>query len=243
VATALDIIKDAMEALGLLQAGEQPSASDAAYGLRRLNLMMDSWSTEALAIFCKRQDAFNLVANQQVYPLGVGGTLDINGVLIPRPEYLTYSWVRIQGQDTSVQILDQLTWDEIPLKNTPGTYPNRLFYDPQYPLGRLNVYPNPQVVYQMTIESMQQLAQFANVNQTVTLPPGYEKAMGENLALDLPSFGIEPSGRLVQIAGMSKSNIQRLNSLIHTNKMENDYPSQPTGIHAYNILTNRPSRP
>ena len=163
--------------------------------------------------------------------------------MIPRPEYLTHAWVRdATGQDIPVRILDQNEWDLIPLKNTPGTYPTQAFYNPQYPQGVLNLWPNPQTTYRQYIESMQQLAAFANLNATVSLPPGYEEALHFNLALRLVGFGIRPSDEIKEWAAKSKANIERINSIINDNKMANDFPQRPTAIHPYNILTNRPSR-
>lgn len=243
MSTALDLIIDAMTDLGVLSAGEAPSSPDANYGLRQLNLMLDSWSTESLSVFAKRLDSFTLVPSTQTYPLGVGGTLDVSAVVIPRPEYITHAWTRdATGQDTPSQIMDQNRWDLIPLKSTTGSFPTAIFYDPQFPLGQYNVFPVPQQAYVHFLESMQQLAQFASLTDTVTFPPGYELALGKNLAMTLPGFGVAPSGNIQQLAGTSKANIERLNVKIHSNIMTSDVPRSHAGIHPYNILFNRPSR-
>lgn len=49
--TALDIVKDAMKDIGVLAAGESPSADDSADILRKLNHMVASWELEGLAIY------------------------------------------------------------------------------------------------------------------------------------------------------------------------------------------------
>lgn len=240
MSTALDLIKDAMMDLGVLQDGEAPTAGEQNYAFRQLNLMLDSWSTESLSVFCKTTVSFNLVAAQAVYPLGVGGTLDVNGNAIARPEYLTHAWVNINGQDQPVTIIDQNQWDLEPLKQLSGSFPTKVFYDPQYPLGQLKPWPVSQTAYPFWIEFMQVLAQFAGINTTVSFPPGYESAVQKNLACRLPGFRVQPTADLVATARETKANIERINGLIHTTKMRNDFPSRRSGGRVLSPFTNRP---
>ena len=64
MATALDIIIDALQKLGAYAPGETLSDADAQRGLSVMNDMLDTWSNETLMIYCNQQQSIAMVAGQ-----------------------------------------------------------------------------------------------------------------------------------------------------------------------------------
>ncbi len=225
--TALDIVTDAMKLLGVLQTGEVPSAVEGNDGLFRLNTLLDAWNAERLACFCDQTASLAYVANRQLYTVGVGGDFNVG-----RPDKLIRAWARDpNGQDIPQYLFTEGEWDRIPLKNTPSTFPVIVWYDPQFPLGNLNVWPNPNATtYTQFLRFKAVLAQFAALSTSVSLPAGYRDALIKNLAIDMfPYFGGNPPQWLMDErnpmgAIEAKRRIERVNVNVTMAVMESDAP-------------------
>lgn len=226
--TALDIVSDAMKLLGVLQAGETPSAVDANDALFRLNTLLDAWNSERLSCFCDQTASLAYVAGQNPYTVGTGGDFNVG-----RPTELIRAWARTpSGQDIQQYLLTEQEYDAIPLKTTGGTFPIAVWYNPQYPLGQLNVYPVPNAAsYTQFLRFKSFLTAFATLATTVSLPPGYLDALIKNLAVDaFPYWGGNPPAWLTTeqnpaSAQAAKRRIEAVNVLNQSTKLRNDAPS------------------
>lgn len=68
--TAADLVTDALRKINSLEAGEVPDATQLQDGLRILNDMLESWSTEHLHVFASTEYRFNWVPGQYQYTIG-----------------------------------------------------------------------------------------------------------------------------------------------------------------------------
>jgi hypothetical protein len=111
-----------------------------------------------------------------------------------------------------VEIIDADRWSNIPVKGTASGIPTKLFVEGSNPLETLNFWPLPNVASSAVLWSWKPLTQFASVNSTVTVPPGYLRALRYNLALELSAeYGIQPAVGVAAGALESKENIKRHN--------------------------------
>src|SRR5689334_6075004 len=65
-----------MRLIGALASGEALTSNESNDGLRSLNDLIDSWSTESLLIPNKVREVFPLVPGQQSYSMGSGGNFN-----------------------------------------------------------------------------------------------------------------------------------------------------------------------
>jgi hypothetical protein len=216
--SALDMLQDSFEKLGVYAPGETISDANAQRGLKVLNDMIDSWSNESLTCYAILEQSAPLQVGVGSYTIGAGGTLNmtrpIRILMGAGTAYLRDS----NGNRYPMDVVPQDKWNQIwNLTMVSSNIPNTIFYDPQFPLGIINVYPLYSGGMSMTMfwDSYLQLTEFPLLSTTVSLPPGYIKAIQDSLALQIgPYFkpdGWVPSQTLIWAAAESKANIKRAN--------------------------------
>ena len=211
--TASDILTRSAKALGYLGRTEVLSAADANDSLVCFNALLDSWSNEALMSYVELQRSFPMVAGQQQYTIGTGGNINST-----RPYDVISAYIRDNNSnDYPMQIFNQDQWDKIGLKTITSQIPDTLFYDSQYPLGVVNIFPIPLVNYVVYFNSTTDQVDFTSLTQSLSLPVGYERAFVLNLALDMMSAGFpcllvgDGLAQLRANAAEAKGNIKRAN--------------------------------
>lgn len=212
---AQDLIQSALEKLGAYGVGQTVNTQDLDRSLEVMNAMLDSWSAESLSVFAWETITFPLVANQGAYTIGTSGSPNISHT---RPMDLRTGPGAAYLQDTNlnnypVDVVPQDYWQMIGNRSVNSQIPDTVFYDPQFPNGIINVFPLPSIAYNMIVNAVLQLTQYATLQTTVTLPPGYKYAIENNLAVELKPYF--PAGKLadsVIVAAMNgKGVIKRRN--------------------------------
>jgi hypothetical protein len=211
--TSNDLIASSLRLIGVLASGEVPSAAEANDAFNILNQMLDSWNTERLAIFTVQRQVVVPATLKQAYTVGVGG--DFN---IPRPPRIDRIGV-ISLQNSSeplelpVELLTDVGWEAIPVKNISSSLPLKVWNDLGYPLMTLSFWPIPNVEINFALYTWTALTQFPDLVTDQEFPPGYLKALRYNLAVDLaPEFGVQQVPQVVVAqAAESKGKIKALN--------------------------------
>lgn len=212
MATYADVITAALQDLGVLQAGETPSGEDQAYCLTRLNRLLDQWAAERLQIYTVTRSTWTITANDGQYSVGSGG--DVN---IARPVFVEHVSVIDTSTDPDAEFpLAMITDDAyagISLKAQTSSYPSYAYYNPTYPTGTLILWPVPtSSTLQGAIYAAAAIAQAATAGTSFSAPPGYQRMMETNLALEVaPGFSRDPSAVLVRAAMDSMAKVKRAN--------------------------------
>jgi hypothetical protein len=211
VTTALDQITGAMRLLGMLAEGEEPSAAAAQDGLLAMNQMLDSWSTERLAVFSTQDQMFTWPPNTISRTLGPTGDFVGN-----RPVLLddsTYFRDPSNGISFGIKILNQQQYNGIAVKTVTSTYPQVIWVNMNMPNIDMYIYPVPTKALEWHFISVTELAEPATLSTVLVVPPGYLRAFRYCLACEMaPEFGVEPSPTVSRIAMVSKRDIKRINN-------------------------------
>lgn len=180
MATATDLVQDAMFAAQVLGQDQTPASGDSQLVLRRLNRMLDSWSNEKQMIFANSTESFTMTDGTASYST----TVLTNG----RPVSINGMYVKLSDINYPVDMIDQLRWNAISYRLT-SSIPNQCFYDATYPNGTMNFYPVPYAAFTCYVDCQRVLASPLVMSTNLTLPPGYEAAIVAGLAVDIwPSF-------------------------------------------------------
>jgi len=211
--TASSVIQSTLEKMRVYSPGVSVNAADSARMLDVMQKMLDSWSNERLACYANLEQSFPLVANKQAYTIGTGG--DINA---PRPLAILTGpgaayLVDVNQNRYQINVIEQDQWNAIGLLNETSDLPDTLFYDPQFPLGIINIFPLPLLAYTVYFDARLQLQSISNLATAFSLPPGYMKAIIDNLAIEgWPYFKKgDPPAWMIENASRSLGNIKRTN--------------------------------
>jgi len=216
MATALSIINGALRLLMVKSSDVVLTADEASDGLEALNMMLGSWSNEQLMIYHETKESFTTTPNLNPHTIGAGGTFNT-----VRPITLDQATVVVGNADTPIYPLTYSAYADVMLKTLASTYPEYIYYEPDYPLGKIYLYPVPSVATSITLYSRKALTEFANLTDTVSLPVGYERALKFNLALELaPEYQASASNDVIDIARKSKKILKRVNQSIPTCQLE-----------------------
>jgi hypothetical protein len=187
VSTTLgDLLQSSLEKIGVYGVGQPINAADAARGLSVFNRMMDNWSTQNLACFANAVQSAVLTPGKYQYTIGLSGGADI---ALTRPLEILDGYgsafvTDVNGFRYEVNVVQQDKWNQIAtVGSVNAQIPDTLFYDPQFPLGVINLYGTPLLGYTLSWMSRLKLAEAANLSTTISLPEGYEAAIENNLAL------------------------------------------------------------
>lgn len=143
-------------------------------------------------------------------------TLTLSAV---RPLAVNSAFVRVVSSpngplDYPVSVIQVENYEAIGLKAMPGPWPRAVYYQPSEPLGVLNYWPNPSQG-EMHLFCDMVFTNFATINDTIVLPPGFAMAMRHNLAAYmLPSYGRASDAQIQiieRLATVGKGLIRRTN--------------------------------
>ena len=207
--TAQKIVNKALRMIGHLRPDEISTATESAYALDSLNTMISSWQTEKLVVYAFVDTAFTLSASDGSYTVGPAG----NFALTPRPTKIEKCFVRASNIDYPVELVDFAKWMSIPDKTSESDIPIYAYYEPTLTTGTLLLWPIPNAAHSLHIITWTTMGEFSALSTAISLPPGYERALTYNLAIEIASdYGKEPSDSVAEIARESKATIKRMNT-------------------------------
>ena len=210
MASVSTMILRSMRLTGEKERGDTLSTNEQTELLAELNTMLESWSIERAMCYQIVQESFSLSSSVGSYTIGSGGAFNTTRpVKIVDPCFIRDS----SDLDSPLKILDASAYGRIVQKNIDGTYPGYLFYDGAFAssLGTIFLYPEPQAGLTLYINSWQQLQSFANVSTAVALPPGYQRAIEFNFAIEMSGGYTKVSPEVAKIARESKAAVKSLN--------------------------------
>ena len=163
---AIDIVTDAMERLNRLSPGETLNADDAAFGFRRLNLLVDEWSAKAQFLYKS-----NLTAAAQTGNITLAAG---NWATIPVGTEI----ISVSVDDSTISKLTMAQYSGLYNPASTGA-PVCWAYD-----GLATVYLYP-VATGQSVELLTRTTAtaFADLTTVYTSPPGWEAALGAALAV------------------------------------------------------------
>lgn len=208
--TAGTLVKSAMRLGGAIATGETPTADELTDGLAALNDLLETWSTQNLAVYGNAVETFATIAGQAVYTIGPGGNWNtVRPVRINDNAYCTF-----QGVDFPVDRISQDEYNLIALKTQQQPIVEKLLYVNENPLGRITLWPVPSQIVNITIDSDRILTAVADTATVMNLPPGYLLAMKHALwILMAPDYGRTVSDEVAGVAQSSFAAIKRANKV------------------------------
>lgn len=181
--TALQIIKGALDLIGVQDWQEPIEGALAVDALRRLNNMVSGWGNQRLTIPATVREVFALVANQASYTIGPSGDFDT-----VRPLWLRGAAWTDGTQEGPMSLLTDDAYEAIVIKTQASSLPQQLYYNKTFPLGTIYLWPVPDsALYSLVLYSDQALTGFSSLTTPYAFAPGYQEALEYQLARRLTS--------------------------------------------------------
>ena len=202
--TAQTLIKGALRAIQAIATGETPTNDELQDGLEAMKIMLRHWSAKNIRIYYVKQDTITLTGATS-YTIGSGG--DVNTV---RPVSIRGAYVRDSGGvDRVLKIIDEAWYRGLVLKSLSSTV-EYLYYNPDYPLGIIYVYPTGGVT--IYLDSLKPLTDPTSITSSIAFPPEYDEAIKYGLAVRLaPEYGKEPPQIVIALAQSGLNDIETRN--------------------------------
>lgn len=217
--SALDVISDAMKELGVLAANEFPQASEAQWGLTKLQRIIDRYNARLPMIYNVNFTLFTLPAGNNPFFIGPGAPMDANQRPVSIPS-IGLILAGTPGVEIPLTPRDDQWWANNRIKNLTSTIPTDYYYSPDWEIqtdgsawGKLYFWPEPTASHQISLESRQVLTEFQAITDDFTMPPGYWDLIVYELAISLaPSYGKTPdqillAGRQAALKAVQVNNI------------------------------------
>lgn len=202
--TARSIIEGAFRLCGI----SSPSITQLENALTVLNDMLALWSAERLMVPYVVEESFTLTTGISIYTIGAGGDFDT-----VRPIRIVDAYLR-DSANIDYSVITTMSLEEynsIRDKNTQAR-PEKLYYSPEYPLGKIHFDSKPDQNYTFKIFSWKPLSSFQDLDANINMPSEYLKTMRLSLAVELaPELNVRLDPLIVQQAVGAHMMIRNLN--------------------------------
>lgn len=194
--TVNDCLTETYRDIQVLAVGETLSAAQTENGLQKLARLFDNWNAERAGVYANRLTEYTLVPDLNPHTIGpVGGTFTTD----QRP--VTIDWANIVISDVRYPLspISSQAWaaQTLPLLSTD--IPQYIRYEPDWPLGKIYLYPVPSAAHGLELMTRVVLTELV-ASDTLSLPPGYRdaiiKTLGEEIAANYPPAQADPVGAM-----------------------------------------------
>lgn len=216
--TYKDLAFDALKELGIYQAGDTPSAEDLADALSMLTRVVDNCNADDRAVYAEAFPEYTLVPSLQ--PHTIGPTL-ATWTATQRPERIDGANLILPATPNNtnipIRVNDYQWWLNQPVPGLTTNYPTDLYYQPDWPNGKIFFWPVPTTAYDVQLALRLVLDSAFNANTTFTLPPGYRDYYTTTTAMALlSSFGAaaRPAPNLPQRQRMAEQRVFGANVVV-----------------------------
>lgn len=211
--TARELCTDILTYLQVYAPNETPEASDMNIVLRAINRFLESWVVDEYLPYTVIDQEFNLISGQLEYTIGIPEDETPADFEARRPTEILRSWVRLNGVDYQVEVINNEQYNSISMKAIETTFPEFLYYSPDYPLGTIKIWPVPTQAMVINLTTPGIFSTGLVLADAISMPPGYVQALLWNgIAEVAPAFSKETTAEIRKRANDSKAVLKRLNN-------------------------------
>lgn len=180
------ILKPVLQEINRLGPGENPSAEDSDFILRKANRILDQWNAREVYVWNKQITTGTLTPNLTPHLIGPQGSA--NFIVTERPVRIEEGGAGLVVNTSTPNVRIPLKlWDHEryaleTVKTIATSVPYALYYEPDWPNGKLFLWPVPTAAYGLELSTWNVTAQFVTIQDNFSMPPGYNEALVMTLA-------------------------------------------------------------
>ena len=204
-----EILQETFEDCTIYAAQDTLDATDAAFGLKKLTRLFDNLNAERAGVYAERQVTYTLVPALSPHTIGPSGSSPTFTVT-QRPVTVEAASLVISDIRYPLRMRDSSWWGSLSQPELSTSIPTDLYYSPDWPLGRLYLWPVPDTAYELELMTRVVLADLG-LDDTLTLPPGYRDAvtltLGEMIVPSYPPAVAPPGGEKARARIFSNNDV------------------------------------
>lgn len=169
---------DVLRELGAIAANESPDADISMTVLGKLRRLLNNWNADRRAVYATAFPEYTLVPNLSPHTIGPTGATFTATI---RPVSLDGCNLIINTSPTPINtrivVRDSQWWLGQTIPGITTSYPTDVYYQPDWPNGKLFFWPVPTSAYDVQLMIRVLLNDIPDLTTTFTLPPGYQDAI------------------------------------------------------------------
>lgn len=194
---AYDLVRSALLEINILSGTEAPNGSLGAWGLEKLQRLIDRLNAIREAIYNVNFSLFTMTANHTPHTIGPGGDFDVT----TRPtKIVSAAFILNSGSqqvDMPINVRDDQWWADNPVKSLTSSISTDLYYSPDVALGNAYFWPICNIANPVRLEMWMSLVVPLKLDTQLNFPQGYWEAIVTSLAAEMcERFGRQPSPTL-----------------------------------------------
>lgn len=205
---AIDLINRAFRLIGNNKFGDAGDSSEYIDALESLNDMLADWSlSEGLLQY--KQTLLSYAFSSSVTIITIGPTGDI---VTSYTGGIRNAYVRVGGIDYPLTMINAQEYADINFKSISGGYPQYIYYDASTTNSNIYLYPGGASGQTLYLNALQPLQVFTGLQNTVTIPSHYNRAIAYNLAVEIAAEYEQEVPRVVAMtAAATKRKLKQMN--------------------------------
>ena len=176
IITVGNLVISSFQDIGALKMNEAPTPAEINDGIRDLNMLLGSLSTEALMVLGPIMESFPLIVGQVSYTIGIGGNFNTS-----KPSRIDEAFIQDSLSNRyPVAITEKSIYDTYEDALISSGRPDEIVYDPgptqqSVQLGIIYVYPitDTSGTYTLYIGEQKPFIEFAAATDIVSFHPAY----------------------------------------------------------------------
>lgn len=209
--TMRQIVRDALLEIQVLDPSESPTDSQANQGLNQLGRLFNLWNAQRRAVYATAFLEYTLVPSlspHSIGPTGATWTAAIRPVSIDGANLVLNNVTPTITQP--IAVVDNQWWLNQTIPGLQTGYPTDVYYQPDWPNGKLYFWPVPTTAWPVTLMARVLLDDTLTLDDPFSLPPGYQQAVTLTLAEQLcrpfgqprpPTLALDASRARAQVFG------------------------------------------
>lgn len=189
MATWRDLVNQSLQRIGAKAIGNSIDSDEAENARQELNGLLGLWRNNNLLSYGISEIAHTFVPGQNQYEIGPTAA----DIVTTRPMDVRQIVFNLGGIWSPIQLLENPEdWNRFARLDTLSVpYPSYFRYMSDVPNGTIEFYPKPSSSYAFKVVVEQIIPQNVSLNDTMTMPPGYEAAFSWALSANLlPYYGM-----------------------------------------------------
>lgn len=173
----LQTISEAYQNLNVFMVGASIPAAQGQFALSKLRQLLNNWNAERAKVWCDVFASFTLVPSLSPHTIGPGGTfatvirpVSIDGVSLNLNTNTPTTYVPID-------LIDGQMYEALSSPGIATSIPTAVYYEEDWPLGKLFFYPVPNFAYPVRFRYRTLLADEVDLGDSLDFPPGYQDAV------------------------------------------------------------------